>query len=136
MAIILGFTGTRYGMSDRQKAEIRAYLEQHQADISLVVHGDCIGADAEFDAMCDELKMVRMIRPGFSTKDPTDTSTRAYCKVELTCEPKGNFARNRDIVNGCDRLLATPFDDKQVGGTWYTIKYAQKLGKDVIVFER
>ncbi len=55
--------------------------------------------------------------------------------ADETLPAKTHFARNRDIVNSTDRLLATPpcrpLPDK--GGTAYTVNFCRKAGKPVCV---
>jgi hypothetical protein len=43
---------------------------------------------------------------------------------------KTHFARNRDIVDAVQFLIAAPYNnwEENVGGTWYTINYARKKG--------
>jgi hypothetical protein len=43
--------------------------------------------------------------------------------------PKSFFARNRDIVDETDILIAIPATKKKTGGTWYTINYSRKQKK-------
>ena len=44
----------------------------------------------------------------------------------------GYYERNRQIVNSCDALLAI-IGDRKTGGTFYTIKHAKKMGKQVFI---
>jgi hypothetical protein len=48
-------------------------------------------------------------------------------------EPKSFFARNRDIVDETDMLIATPATKKETGGTWYTINYSRKQKKQRVI---
>ncbi len=49
--------------------------------------------------------------------------------------PKTYFARNRDIVDAADLLIATPFNnfEEDRGGTWYTVNYARKRKKPIVI---
>lgn len=47
---------------------------------------------------------------------------------------KSYWIRDKYMVDNCDILLAV-FDGEQVGGTWITVQYAEKIGKPVIYFE-
>lgn len=47
---------------------------------------------------------------------------------------KSYWIRDKYMVDNCDVLLAV-FDGKQVGGTWITIQYAEKIGKPIIYFK-
>jgi hypothetical protein len=42
--MIIGFTGTRYGMTDKQKSSLQSILSKLET-ITEVHHGDCIGAE-------------------------------------------------------------------------------------------
>jgi len=67
---------------------------------------------------------------------PVDEELRAFCKNYYEIRnPFTHFARNRNIVDSSDLLIATPFNDldRKKGGTWYTINYALKKGVDTII---
>ncbi len=128
----IGFTGTRHGMNERQRELVRFYLKELKT--KLLRHGDCIGADAEAHAIADSLGMNIIIHP------PVDEAHRAFCHspegggsllIEIA---KRHFARNRDIVNLSNILVACPVDNERqkFGGTWYTYDYALKQRKPVI----
>jgi hypothetical protein len=46
--------------------------------------------------------------------------------------------RNRMIVAACDLLIAAPLQDTEIlrSGTWATVRYARKAGKQVILLQR
>jgi predicted Rossmann fold nucleotide-binding protein DprA/Smf involved in DNA uptake len=63
-----------------------------------------------------------------------------FCILKDISKPDWNkhgkgaaFIRNQEIVNRADVLIAFPI--KNSGGTWDTIRRAQKAGKNVLVFE-
>lgn len=128
----IGFTGTRHGMSEIQRSILRQFLREMKPN--LLRHGDCIGADAQAHEIADSLGMNIIIHP------PVDEAHRAFCRTpegggSLTLEvPKRHFARNRDIVNNCDVLIACPIDNERqhFGGTWYTYDYALKQKRPLI----
>lgn len=127
---VLGFTGTRKGMTLAQKAEVIAYLKDKLPD--RVVHGDCVGADAEFDEICRVLGIPRGIRPC------TIESMRARCDLKenaaiVLAAPKPPMARNRDIVTDSFRLLATPLRRRMGSGTWATIGFGERANRPVCV---
>jgi hypothetical protein len=124
-----GFTGTRHGMTPAQKATLRSLLTSGEQP-SEFHQGDCVGADDEATEIAYELGIRIICHP------PIDATDRAQNDhFHVLKEPKTHFARNRDIVNETDHLLATPFDSKPLthGGTWYTIDYAKKKGKPVTI---
>ncbi len=126
----VGFTGTRNGLSPRQRTVLPALLGKFEP--THAVHGDCVGADADFDACCKNLGIICGIRPC------TFESMRAYCDSEVLAEAKHPMARNRDIVADADWMIACPPNFERIkkgSGTWATIGFAQRSGKPLwIVF--
>lgn len=126
LAMIIGFTGTRNGMTEAQKETVRRLVRELQP--TLAVHGDCVGADANFHAIvrvvAPECRI--MICPG------PDDSMRAFCDADMEMARKTHFARNRDIVNGSDLMIGTPYQMRECnsGGTWYTINYSRKVKRE------
>jgi predicted Rossmann fold nucleotide-binding protein DprA/Smf involved in DNA uptake len=45
------------------------------------------------------------------------------------------LSRNRSIVHSTISLIAAPFEaeEQPKGGTWYTIRYARKVGNVVVL---
>lgn len=125
---MIGFTGTRYGCKSDQYAALQNYLADQPID-SEAHHGDCVGADANFHEICTRLAFRIAVHP------PLDATHRAHKQGDETREPKSHFARNRDIVNECDVLIGCPFQMQHQphGGTWYTIDYAIKQKKPVVI---
>jgi hypothetical protein len=60
--------------------------------------------------------------------------------LDLECdevrEAKHPLERNHDIVDQTDFMIAAPFTESEVlrSGTWSTIRYARKQGKEVYIF--
>ncbi len=128
--VTIGFTGTRNGMSKKQKEEVTNLIQDYldkQTNIT-IIHGDCVGADADFHEICSNLSSTIIIKiyPGKG-----NTDLRAYCKSDDIDEPKPYLQRNRDIVDNCDILFACPISKEEHvrSGTWYTIRYARKVGR-------
>ncbi len=125
---ILGFSGTRQGMSVQQKNVVKEFLNTLQFDA--VAHGDCIGADSEFHDIVENLFMGSkqiLIFP------PIKTQYRAYKVGDGIHKPKSYYERNRNIVDNSICLLATPKSGIVTGGTWYTINYALKRASKVFI---
>jgi hypothetical protein len=124
----VGFTGTREGMTPQQKAEFVIIITE--LDMEDFHHGDCTGSDEEAHNWVKELKddINIVIHP------PCSKDYRACCKGNLEIKPKPYLDRNKDIVDACDILIATPQDKEKLrSGTWSTIRYARKLGKDIYI---
>lgn len=126
MKVIVGFTGTQHGMTDQQKFQLQRELTRRQ--VSSFHHGDCIGADAEAHSVAEFLNLPIEIHP-------TTGSKRAFCsgaiKIHQSLPP---LVRNTHIVNASHILIAAPRQRVEVlrSGTWATIRYARKTGKEVI----
>ncbi len=120
----IGFTGTRRGMTEAQKLSFLDLLRI--LGVQRLHHGDCVGADDEAATMADNRKITVVSHP------PVDTSHQAHNEFSVEVRgPKTHFARNRDIVDETDGLIATPCDSTRQnrGGTWYTVSYAEKRDK-------
>lgn len=130
----IGFSGTREGMTDEQKKWVRNILVRLMENYSEKVqahHGQCIGADAEFNEIVKQVKpdVWRVAHPGWSI------GARAKCEVEERRPSKDFIDRNHDIVNETDMLIAAPFEPTEQlrSGTWATIRYARKHGRICVV---
>ena len=130
--MIIGFTGTRNGLSVHQRRALMSELTRHRPTV--FVHGDCIGADADAHGLVidHELPIKIVIRPC------DFPGMRAHCKgATITHRATDPLARNRHIVLGCDLLIACPPADEwrglKRGGTVYTIRYALKEIVPVVV---
>jgi hypothetical protein len=121
----IGFTGTRQGMTPAQRESLRSLLD----GAGELHHGDCVGADAEAHELARELGMEVVIHP------PKADTMRAWKPSDHICEPKAFLARNRDIVRDTEMLIATPSHEteQQHSGTWSTVRFARKLGRQVLV---
>lgn len=139
-AMLIGFTGQRGGMSDAQLDEVRGMLigwgkrNEMRAPVVTAVHGDCIGADAEFDQLCAEVGIHRTKRP-CTMNGEAEHPFRAYTDAQTIAEPTNPMARNRAIASTCDVLIACPPTKEELkrSGTWATIRYGRKYGKRVWV---
>jgi len=124
----IGFTGTRKGLTVQRAVQLRNALETISPES--VVHGDCIGADAQFHDICRELG----IRP-IELRPCDIASQRAGCIADKVYPVKPPLERNRDIVNDCDMLIACPSGHTEIlrSGTWQTVRYARKVGRIMLV---
>ena len=125
---IVGFTGSRAGMTAAQRQRVTALLREliarHASEALCGLHGDCLGADADFDAVCKQLAVRVLIRPA------TIVAMRAGCDSEVIAPPKRPLARNRDIVADSQVLIACPRGPVEVlrSGVWATIRAMRKKG--------
>lgn len=149
--MILGFTGTRQGMTPAQRAALPGVLATLP---ERVLHGGAVGADREFHGFIVGtvwsqrprrledggiiLPMACLIEVYPAYLDQFRWAERAFKEdaplVAIIHPSDGNpLARNRLIVERCDHLLATPAEmtEQQRGGTWYTVRQARKMGRSV-----
>lgn len=125
----VGFTGTRDGMSVKQKFFLRKSLEEvvkKNAKTTLYFHhGDCIGADAEAHDIAEGLGFEIVIHP------PDEPGLRAFKKAAIILPEDLYLKRNRDIVDSSHIVLGCPKERKNVvrSGTWATIRYARNKKK-------
>ena len=131
--MIIGFSGSRTGMSKFQYDTIWDFLAE-QKYIRMAIHGDCVGSDAMFHDMCEDLRLRIEVYP------PVNRALRAWKipTIGLVHDPASYLDRNQEIAETCTVLIATPKEpqseefDRQ-GGTWDTIKRAERLGKKIMV---
>jgi len=120
--MILGFTGTQDGMTDRQKDATHFWFAEFGIGGQLH-HGDCLGADEDAHDIALSLGMEVYIHP------PDNPSKRANCKgAKKVYMPKPYIMRNHNIVRMCERLIATPSTDFETirSGTWATVRFAKR----------
>lgn len=137
---IIGFTGTRTGMNDDQKRIVRTIVEAYvakfggrDAEVVAALHGNCIGADEQFDDICSDAGIRRMLRPC------TWTGTQAGCEhrgAYAIADPVRPLQRNRDIVADASIMIAAPpnlEELKQGSGTWATVRYTRRASKPLFL---
>lgn len=134
----IGFTGTREGLTDAQRQQLKLCFEMMKLGASkffavILHHGSCVGADEQVHMMAWTMGMQRAVHP------PTDEKLMAVCIGERRYEPKPYLERNKDIVNAGQILIACPKEttdpiSTRSSGTWSTIRYAMYYGhKPVLV---
>lgn len=117
-----GFTASRNGISSFQRQNLMRLLVR--AKPAELAHGDCLGGDAEAHMMCMALDIFRRVRP------PDNDRYRAFCGLAdadgrvFVHPPEPYLARDRQIVHGCDYLIACPQPGSR--GTRYTVGYARQ----------
>lgn len=124
--MIVGFTGTQKGMTMSQLELLRRFLELLcNGETGLVIrHGGCIGADKEFDTICQELGISRIVHPS-NIGNKQATIGKGNVHVLLSKPP---LIRNHNIVDKSEIILAAPKERDEIirSGTWATIRYAAK----------
>ncbi len=133
--MIVGFTGSSEGMTEEQAKALWAWLGLLKQELKTddkemeFHHGDCVGADADADDLARIHKYKTVAHP------PVNVYKRAFKKSDVILEAKEYMARNQDIVEVCDVLIAAPKEEEEIvrSGTWSTIRKARKFGKEVII---
>ena len=120
----VGVTGTRKGMSESQRTHFRVVMLW--LNPARFHHGGAVGADTEAETD------VRALIEGPASLG-IDTNV-----TEHLPDSRGPLARNRDIVQASDILIAAPIQDDEVvrSGTWATVRYARAAGIPVIMLSR
>lgn len=121
----IGFTGSRWGMSNQQKYTLEDLLRAIKPEE--FHHGDCVGADAEAHRIALMLNIPVIIHP------PGNPTNRAFCDGGTVLPTAPYNTRNHGIVDDTDILIAAPQSEEQVirSGTWATIRYATKINRRV-----
>lgn len=134
--IKIGFTGTRHDLPKIQHDRLSLMLtalvidaEQASKDTVEFHHGDCVGADVAAAEIMHGLQTKIVSHP------PKRETLRAHFRASAEVrEPKEFHARNHDIVDETDRLVACPEGPETMrSGTWSTIRYAREVGKPVCI---
>jgi len=129
----IGFTGTRKSMTMIQKFLVQKLLNEINDNHYLVDlwahHGDCLGADDEFDTLAIQAGFAIHLHP------PTEPKWRAWRTgtADIVDEELPYRKRNQAIVDAASLLIATPHraeEDSQStrSGTWMTIRMAREAG--------
>lgn len=131
----VGFTGTRRGMSERQKSLVRHFLNHLYRAGAEFHHGVCIGADIQAAEIAREIGYRTVGHPGppgiWRDDKWVDDERRVATGYRL---------RNRAIVDECSTLLAAPqylYENNHAArrsGTWQTINYAERVGRKREIF--
>lgn len=131
--MIVGFTGTQVGMSDRQYRCFHSFIMQlHRRKLfSGFRHGDCIGSDATAHAIVASIVPVDWIW----IHPPINERKRAFCDSPHILPAKDYIPRNHDIVDASHIMVATPetMDEQRRSGTWATVRYARKRQKPLLI---
>lgn len=132
--MVVGFTGTRQGMTAVQTIQLRGFLEVlwDARRPNEFHHGGAAGADASAwrFAVLRGYEIHWHPCPGVSATDETS----CHCWHEVLAP----LVRNRLIVEVCDVLIAAPFTgiEQLRSGTWATVRHARKASKPVVMLSR
>lgn len=127
----IGFTGTRQGMTKKQKTEFEKLIKAK--NFEEFHHGMCIGSDEEAHNLIEQDKTsVKIIG-----HPPIWSGSVAHLPCHLQMPVDTYAKRNKNIVDSTDYLIATPDDKERPGsGTWVTIRYARKQCKKIYIIHK
>jgi len=134
----VGFTGTRNGMTPKQKKQFKGLIEILRP--TEFHHGDCVGADDEAANIVDTWRTewidIFQRRVEIIKHPPVKGKFQAHNPHYEEIRPEQPYLeRNANIALECDLLIAAPKENReeQRRGTWYTIREAWKRGKTTII---
>lgn len=117
---IVGFTGTRKGMTDAQANAVRVILSELKP--KQVHHGDAVGADAQFHGINAALGIAIVVHP------PLNVTWQAHLKGRITHTPQPYHVRNKAILDASDVVIAAPGITREVvrgSGVWCMIRHCR-----------
>lgn len=125
--MILGFSGTRQGMTKEQQRFVVDALAGATEHVEFH-HGCCRGSDEEAHWLAFELGCSIVGHPPVKTDLMMDVEgfRDSFLRLEA---PQPYLVRDRAIVDVCDALIGCPAWGPRQGGTWYTVNYARLQGK-------
>ncbi len=135
----IGTTGTRHGLTLPQLTLVTRELSlaiSHEltinydpdADVHELHHGDCIGVDVQTAAIAAGLGYRTVAHP------PNIDCLRGFHPSDVIRPASPYHERDRAIVDATDRLIGCPDGpERPRSGTWYTIRYALRQGRPVVV---
>jgi hypothetical protein len=131
----IGFTGSRYGLTDAQGAALAAvFMVINRAanwlpDQQLTLHhGACVGADAQAARLARLFGWQTVAYPSTLHEYRADTSADT-----VVHPPAPPLVRNREIAAHSSLVVACP--RRSSTGTWHAIRTAANLDRDVIVID-
>jgi len=129
----VGFAGTHLGMTDRQARAVAHAVHCLKPDV--VHHGDCLGADAQFDTIAVAKHIRRVAHPCHLRGRP-EAKYRAFCQAEQAHQPRPPLARNREIVARCRVMIVAPSGPEASlprSGTWAACRCARAAGRRIMI---
>lgn len=138
--MIVGFTGTRQGMTEQQKSCLSGVLVADRQQLERYLHGGAPGADEEshYVALFDAI-----IPPNNIEVYPASDHRREFWRsifissgMNSVLHPvRPPLERDRVIAQRCDQLIACPVGmrEQNRSGTWATVRYARIAKKPVVI---
>lgn len=130
--MILVFTGTREGLTKRQRDTLKILLPRLAPECSF--HGGCLGADEEFhyivlSTLITPIEIFPSDIPKYRAEFPMDGVRKIH-------EPKPPLDRNKLMVDKGDFLVAAPKAKEELrSGTWATVRHARRTFKPGVILD-
>lgn len=133
-----GFTGTREGMTRRQREAVFALLADRLNHMTMgetrfadwFHHGCCVGADEQAHELARRLELLTEGHP------PVDQSRMALLICDRMNRPRSFMRRNYEIVQSVVEVIAAPrgmHEEPRHSGTWATVRLARRAGRLVSI---
>lgn len=123
----VSFTGSRKGLTDKQKRDLNDFLSHNKKRIVLTSHGCCVGADVQFHEIarrvCGKSLFIAVYPSTAKTKAPVPGD------ADYVAPPAPPLERNLEIIDvGNTLLLVCPGEMQEMlrSGTWACKRAAQK----------
>lgn len=126
------------------KQKIKVFLLEYKDKIDYVISGGAMGFDTWLAEACYELQIPYHVYVPFKGQENKwfEKTKQRYKKIlrqadnillvsEGGYDIKKLFKRNEKMVDSCDEVIAYWNPERQQGGTFATIRYAQKVGKPI-----
>lgn len=135
--MIIGFTGTREGLTNQRLAWLYRLFEDASPDLLTVHHGACVGADASVHSIALEAGVHIHVWPPVDTKYLVQECLSSHELVTVH-HAMPYLVRDREIVRAAGGLVALPKQNEQPdrllwGDTWYTVNFAERMNKPVTI---
>lgn len=133
MSVMLGFTGTQEGMTLQQRETVQRLVEE--LNPSIVRHGACKGADAEFSEIAAHAGVpVIVAHPGHDQHGRSPHRAKSFHYTDLL-DAERYMKRNRAIIAKSNLIIACPNAQPffKKGGTFLTTQAALAAKKAVTV---
>jgi hypothetical protein len=140
--MIIGFTGTREGLTNQQLGWLVTLLEEQAAAarngvVTQIHHGACEGADLAVHKACLDMEIPVHVWPPTNPKHTAPQCLQPHPLVTVH-HFMPYLVRDREIVRTTAGLIVLPKHDAKPdrmawGGTWYTEDFAERMNKPVII---
>lgn len=136
---IIGFSGTRHGMSASQLDACQLYLVKAYArGCRGFAHGCCVGADEQAALLARSIGYWLHGFPAHELGHPLRASTPDAIIEPIPMTTTPELSRNNLIVAASGELLAAPQQNEEIrrSGTWATIRAAWAINLSTTILSR